>query len=151
MKSPLILDNYFFPVAQVISNPAAPEGVDVNDIQYTIKTHLAKSKSEDIYQVSVEIFSPPEDEEDIQQAYELHIVAVGLFRVAPDWPDPDRMLKVNGCSILYSSAREFLITITSRMPYGAVTLPTISFNNTKDEKQTEESTPKSKKRTKRVK
>lgn len=146
-----MLDSYFFPVAQVIANPTASEGVDVNDIKYTIKTHLAKSKSGDMYQVSVEIFSPPEDKEDIQQAYELHIVAVGLFRVAPDWPDPERMLRVNGCSILYSSAREFLITITSRMPYGAVTLPTISFNGTKDEKQTEKGAPQKNKRAKKLK
>lgn len=147
MKSPLILDTYFFPVAQVIANPEAPEGMDVNDIEYTIKTHLAKSKSAETYQVSVEIISPPEDKKK-EQAYDLHIVAVGVFRVVPDWPDAERMLKVNGPSILYSSAREFLITITSRMPFGAVTLPAISFNSIKEEKPTEEIAPTTKRKTK---
>jgi len=53
-----------------------------------------------------------------------------------------KLLRINGSSILYSSAREFLITVTSRMPYGALILPTVSFNSYKkkdmDEKPSKE-------------
>ena len=34
---------------------------------------------------------------------------------------------MNGSSILYSSAREYLLLITSRAPWGQLKLPTMSF------------------------
>jgi len=38
------------------------------------------------------------------------------------------VIGVNGCSMLYSSAREYLLLITGRAPWGQVRLPTMSFN-----------------------
>lgn len=57
----------------------------------------------------------------------IELVAVGFFEVNSDWPDPLKLLKINGATILYSAAREFLITITSRGPWGAIPLPATSF------------------------
>jgi preprotein translocase subunit SecB len=127
MKAPLELKEYFFPVAQVVADPNVPDDIDVNAISYTIGTSIQKSKGDDAYQVAVDISSPPEDEKS-SQAYRIHVVVVGVFKVAQSWEDKEKLLRVNGSSILYSAAREFLITITSRGPYGAVTLPTVSFN-----------------------
>ncbi len=127
MKPPLELKQYFFPVTQVVADPEVSDDKDVNAIAYTIGTSIQKSEEDNVYQVSVDISSPPDDEE-CNQAYRIHIVVVGVFTVAESWDDKERLLRVNGSSILYSAAREFLITITSRGPFGAVTLPTISFN-----------------------
>jgi preprotein translocase subunit SecB len=59
--------------------------------------------------------------------YLIELIAVGFFEVNSDWPDPIKLLEINGATILYSAAREFLITITSRGPWGAIPLPATSF------------------------
>lgn len=56
----------------------------------------------------------------------MQVVAVGIFEVI-EWPDPDKLLIINGSSILYSAAREFLINISNRGPWGGITLPVYSF------------------------
>lgn len=152
MKPPLELKQYFFPVTQVVADPEASDDKDVNAINYTIGTSIQKSEEEDFYQVAVDISSPPDDEE-CNQAYRIHIVVVGVFKVAQSWDEKEKLLRVNGSSILYSAAREFLITITSRGPFGAVTLPTISFNTetakTADNKPKKRGSNKPKRKTKK--
>ena len=61
--------------------------------------------------------------------YRLGLRAFGHFRVPDGSEDADtaRMVAVNGASILFSSMREYLMLVTSRGPWGPVTLPTISF------------------------
>ena len=62
MKSPLELNEYFFPVVQVVAEPDVSGDVDVNAINYKIGTNVQKSEANDAYQVAVEISSPPDDE-----------------------------------------------------------------------------------------
>jgi len=57
----------------------------------------------------------------------VELIAIGFFSVNAEWKDPLKLLEVTGASILYAAAREFLITITSRGPWGAIMLPTTSF------------------------
>ena len=128
MDSPLALVDYCFPVVQVVANPNVEQNVEINDIQYDAEVGLALSEDGDVYQVSVEISSlDPKNDEKIN-AYSVNLVALGHFQVHPDWPEPEKLARINGASILYSAAREFLITITSRGPWGAISLPTKSFN-----------------------
>jgi len=89
MNSPLDLEEYFFPVVQVVANPDAPEEEDVNQLDFGIKTHLRKSASDDVYQMSVEISSPPKDDDEVNQAYKINLLVVGIFRVHPEWEDPE--------------------------------------------------------------
>jgi|MTBAKSStandDraft_2_1061841.scaffolds.fasta_scaffold18845_6 preprotein translocase subunit SecB len=131
----LTLHSYHFPVVQVIANPKKPKKSDINNIDYKISVGLSEEKQEKVYQVSVEIISIPEPESEehkkSKNAYDIHLVVWGNFSVSPKWAEPEKLVRINGASILYSAAREFLITITSRGPWGAITLPTISFNQKK--------------------
>ena len=43
--------------------------------------------------------------------------------------------EATGTSILYSAAREYLITVTSRGPWPALVLPTVSFMPPKEKKR----------------
>jgi preprotein translocase subunit SecB len=52
---------------------------------------------------------------------------VGLFVVPPEIPGAEGLLRINGFSVLYGAAREYVEALTGRGPYGAVMLPTIAF------------------------
>jgi len=55
---------------------------------------------------------------------------IGFFRWSTEGQPEDQVAQivaVNGASILYSSAREYLLMITSRAPWGQLSLPTMSF------------------------
>lgn len=128
MESPLALIEYCFPVAQVVANPEREIDSDINYIQFDAEVGLSESADGGLYQVTVEITSiEPMETDKGKNPYDIHVVALGHFKVHPDWPDPEKLVRINGASILYSAAREFIITITSRGPWGAITIPTKSF------------------------
>lgn len=144
MKSPLTTHNYYFPVTQVVADPNFPNEANVDDVEYDIATNILKAKdNERQYQVVLELKSKPQiDESDGEKpiAYKVNLVAIGTFEVHPKWEDPDKLVRINAASILYSASREFLITITARGPYGSIMLPTVSFNDTQqvDKEEVEE-------------
>lgn len=62
--------------------------------------------------------------------YRFRLRAIGFFRsVADEKPAAEvaQLVATNGASILYSSAREYLLMLTSRAPWGQLSLPTMSF------------------------
>jgi preprotein translocase subunit SecB len=126
MNTPLRLDSYFFPVVQVVANPKYRNAEEQQEQPFRISPSVAKNGENGLYQVSVEI-SLLQGEEKISVPYSIQLVAFGFFEVQPDWPEPEKLLFINGSTILYAAAREFLITISSRGPWGAVTLPMVSF------------------------
>lgn len=128
MDTPLQLNEYFFPYVEVAADPTAGERENnkKND-NFFVRVESTKIEQEaDVYQVTLEIVSEPETEED-KQNYAIKLIVVGFFNVDPKREDKEKLLKITGASILYASAREFLITITARGPWGAVMLPTASF------------------------
>lgn len=64
-------------------------------------------------------------------AYEADIKLQGKVQVSDSFPQDrkEQLALVNGLSLLYSAAREMLLSITARSVYGALTLPTVSFVN----------------------
>lgn len=146
MDTNLKLEQYFFPYIQVAADPACKDTdtKEVNNVEYGIKVQLGNNKDENVYQITLEIMSFPEDE-GVRQPYTIHLVVVGIFKVE-NISEPEKLLYINGSSILYSAAREFLLTTTGRGPWGALTLPTYSFlehyKKTFPEKQSEKKTAK---------
>lgn len=127
MKPPLTINKYFFPYVEVAADPEFnPHEQEKQRASIETKVSLETIKEKDLYQVMLEITLFPEDEKR-KVPYSIRLVAVGLFNVDPNVKDPEKLLEINGASILYSSAREFLITITSRGPWSPIFLPTISF------------------------
>ena len=142
MDTPLQLDDYYFPHVRVsavntVGDPAANYNKD-----FEVDINVADQQDENgdkVYQVALRIRSYPASEEEMN-LYLVELVVVGLFRVHPEFDNPIKLLEVNGASILYSSAREFLITISARGPWGQITLPTKSFLRMYNEKNSDEKT-----------
>jgi preprotein translocase subunit SecB len=149
MNPPLIVKEYFFPFVQVSADPEHVGRKEPSSIDFETKVAVDKDPEDDTYQVTLEITAMPEDETK-RIPYAIHLIAVGMFSVDKNWPDPEKLLRVNGASILYSSAREFLITVTSRGPWAPMILPTISFLPV-EENKSKESKPKKKQTTKKTK
>lgn len=152
MNPPLIVKEYFFPYVQVSADPEHSGEEETPSMDFETKVAVDKDPENDTYQVTLEITALPEDETK-RIPYAIHLIAVGMFAVDPSWPDPEKLLRINGASILYSSAREFLITVTSRGPWRPMILPTISFlpaeeNKSKDAKPVEAKATKKHKSTK---
>ncbi len=135
MKAPLTVINYFFPHVQISADPQFNPEPGASPPDCSVKVTIQHDNLKDLYQVSIQISSAPENESS-RQAYSIDLVVVGLFKVSQDWPDPEKLLSLNGVAILYSAAREFVITITGRGPWGPVIIPTLHF-------QPKESTKKS--------
>lgn len=125
--TPLTIESYFFPHVNVTANPQFnPAGEKTSDPHFEIKIAVDDASQNGIWQVAMEIFSAAENEE-IRQAYNIELVCIGLFKVAPNFAEPAKLLRLNGAALLYSAAREFIITITSRGPWGPIMLPAASF------------------------
>lgn len=138
MSSPLELKEYFFPVIQAVADPDATE--NDRDFDLTVNVALARNAEEELYQVTLNIESIAGEGK--KQQYQVSMSVVGIFTVSPSFPEPDKLLYINGASILYGAARELLITVTSRGPWPEITLPTFSFKdqyNQKVKKQLEKS------------
>jgi preprotein translocase subunit SecB len=61
--------------------------------------------------------------------YSLEVGFVGYFRLADSIPDEhaDKLVRVNGPALLYSAAREVVLTLTSRSPGPSFLLPSVTF------------------------
>lgn len=127
MSTPLHLEKYFFPVSQTVADPEFEQkGGKVAEFIPEIKLNYKAPEKGNLYQVALEI-TVQADDEDHPLPYSINLIAVGMFRVAEGWDDPVKMILVNGASILYSAAREFIITITSRGPWSHMIIPTYNF------------------------
>ncbi len=134
MVSPqLRVKEYFFPYVRVAADPEFDPKQNEPTSGLQTKVHLDKDSEDNLYQITLEISVEPENEER-RIPYKINLVAVGLFMVDEKVEDPEKLLRINASSILFSAAREYLITITSRGPWPPLFLPTISFlENKKDE------------------
>ena len=124
--APLELKKYFFPYVQVAADAEyAPSGKEIMP-NFEVKTSVDYDETNHVYQVVLEIIAEPEDEKS-KIPYSINLIAVGLFTVNEKFADPKRLLRITGASMLYSAAREFIITVTSRGPWPYVVIPTVSF------------------------
>jgi preprotein translocase subunit SecB len=64
--------------------------------------------------------------------YEFRIELFGIFQCSKELPgglDAERLVGINGSSIIYGIARELLLGITEKSMWGGLTLPTMSFTD----------------------
>lgn len=123
---PLELKKYFFPYVRVAADAEYESSEKEIKPNFEVRTSVEQDPINHIYQVVIEIMVEPEDEKS-KIPYSIHLIAVGLFAVNEKFSDPEKLLKINGASMLYSAAREFIITVTSRGPWPHVIIPTVSF------------------------
>ncbi len=133
MNSPLQLEHYFFQRMHCVAEPS----ITIEDIEAWHAADLSRfelrveaGNNPDLerqWQVQVDLRSNPDFPE--PAPYDLHFTAIGLFCVDEsfDHDDLERLIRVNGASVLYSAMRELVALFTSRAPWGAVKLPTVNF------------------------
>lgn len=124
--APLQLKQYFFPHVEITADPQYKPTKKPIKPFFDVKTHVDKDSKNELYQVVLEITVEAENDK-VLIPYSIHLIAVGLFHVHSDFPEPEKLLSITGASIIYSAAREFIITITARGPWPKFILPTISF------------------------
>ena len=100
-------------------------------IQNALKKEPDEQNPAWIVSLAIELAPKPED----NMPYELDIQMIGFFSVAEGCSAgfAKELVVVNGSSILFGTAREFLRTLTSSGPHPSIVLPTVSFapiNNT---------------------
>lgn len=134
MSMPVLqLVDYVFPEIECRENPNCPrdaEQIQPPEVQVTPRVAV-REDDENIYRLALDISFGGEEE---QCSYIGRVKVVGIFSVSPDLGEKERHIFINGSSILYSSAREFVLSITSRGPSFPLMLPAVRFGESGKER-----------------
>lgn len=134
MKSPIELERYFVTDQAVTARAAYdPENEIVTRIEeYTVDSKVRQSQGDaetpEKWEVAVTIKHQPAAETNFPYDFRLTIVGIFTCTVADAKPDfIERMMKINGSSILYGMSREIIRANTERGPWSGIVIPTHSF------------------------
>jgi preprotein translocase subunit SecB len=158
--SPLQLEGYFLKEVSFKLNESINEkpselkhsenlGVEVS----VLVTEL--DKEERRWRCELTLDLAPKKEKD--SAYSFHLVLVGFFNVSKNYPEDsvELLAKTNCPAVLYSTAREMLVTVVRRSPYTPVLIPSVTFleidKNKTESNKADSSAPKSSRRKKTLK
>jgi len=130
MAIPLRLDGYFVTELSVKANARFFEAQARPDIVPDVTVGSMEKKTEDDrfgLHLTIEVASTT----DAVQPYEIKVGLFGMFCVDKEVPQAERpaLIVHNGAHVLYGAARELVLSLTSRGPYGAVMLPLKHFSH----------------------
>lgn len=143
MKSPLELERYFVSDQAVTTrNVFSPDKeIETRVEEYSVSNEAIRlSAAEDQpekWQVTVHIKHEPAKETNFP--YDFRLTIVGIFRCIIEKADPahiERLMKINGSSMLYGMAREIIRANTERGPWNGIVIPTYSFYEPKPSDET---------------
>lgn len=122
----LELVEYIFPEIECFANPDCPRNPDeIVPPEVRVTNRMAiKENDENIFRLTLEICF---GEKKQLCSYIGRIKVVGIFSAPPELDEKEKKVFINGSSILYSAAREFVLSITSRGPNIPLMLPTVRF------------------------
>lgn len=140
--SPLKCLSYFITelvlTANPKHNPENPIKLDFADLTITATTERleAKSPKSRNWRVALRILQNISDEKK-NCPYNFAVSLLGTFAVHPEYPESklEQLVKINGSSILYSSARQMLWDIMGNGPFRPLIFPTVSFVDEPEEKR----------------
>jgi preprotein translocase subunit SecB len=128
VQPPLQLKQYFFPRIHCEADPnfKGRSSKEENQLEVKVQSNQAHKKDNvRDWRVILDI----QVSSDKSAPYKLDLQVTGLFEVASGYSEDkiNDLIRITGTSILYSGAREFILGITSRGPWGPLQLPTLSF------------------------
>ena|SRR5436305_1372234 len=102
--------------------------VQVNSPQIAVEVKTEKI-NDSLRDWRIEVLIESQEGTASEFPYSFRTVLVGFFHVSDQWPDNrvETLAKVNGASLLFSAAREALVTMTSRTGFPATVLPVVMF------------------------
>jgi preprotein translocase subunit SecB len=130
-QPPLLLEESYFDIVSLEAVPDYVPDAEGQPRRHGVEMQLGLATVDDnpdVWRVSLDIAHKAVEEE--TPRYRFRLRAIGYFRyVADEIPEAEvaQLIATNGASILYSSAREYLLMLTSRTPWGQLSLPTMSF------------------------
>jgi preprotein translocase subunit SecB len=128
--APLQLNSYFLSALNITVTPKfdvkKASVYELNNLRNKIDISTNKEHP-GIWQVHLALKYSPNANENVPYGFSIEIV--GFFGVHPKWPKNqiETLVKINGPAILYSAAREIIVQITSRGPWGPMLLPAVNF------------------------
>ena len=133
IPSPLKCRGYFVTELMVTANPdhdiKSLSKLDFKDLQIeSSDAALPVELGERLWRVLLQIRQNVGS--DKNAPYNFAITLFGHFEVHPDYPADkvQKMVAINGSSILYGAARQMLQDAMHNGPFPALLLPTVSFN-----------------------
>ncbi len=135
--SNLQLEHYFLTALNYTVNPdfnpEDPIKFEFTDIVTEYGKQPLNKKSNKEWQVDLKIEFIPPEERNIPYSFSASIV--GFFSIGPNISEEklENFIEINGTSVLYSTLREIIHTLTAKGPFRALLLPTLCFQ--KDEKE----------------
>lgn len=133
MISPLQLNNYFIKELSYRSNPAyRPEPTVRTEGQIQCTVELGKhSNVPDYFMVALSISVEPSPVVPALDPYHINLRIEGHFNFSPESNIPpsekERMISLNGCSILMGLARGLVAQATGVSEFGKYLLPAVNF------------------------
>jgi preprotein translocase subunit SecB len=124
------LTNYFVSDLQFTANHCfdaqKPSNVTVEDLQVT---NQATPKADELrnWQITLRIaLNVPADR---NVPYSFLVEMIGFIHVADSVKEEsiERLVRINGASMIFSAAREIVRAVTSRGPFQPLLLPTVTF------------------------
>lgn len=132
MKSvPLSLSSYFFPEVKILTGPefTHPDNPTFPHIPEEFNSEFGGSYNEEQAKHSLTLTLSIENKNHTFP-YDIKLQVFGVVELLDDSLEVERRFKFcveNGLSLLYSSAREYILFLTSRAPHGPVSLPVVAF------------------------
>ena len=130
-EPPLVLINHVFTDININANLEIPaeELKDENFFDVDCSTEMETYQNNEDPRLFKVILTITNQHSDKTYAYNFKITIHGFFRIIEDCPEDKwgPLIEVLAPSILYTSARDFLYTVSSRGPYPGIYLPTVSF------------------------
>ena len=133
-KVPLQLDGYVFTKLLVEANSEynleEQQEISQSEIDFSLGIVVGKDKDNPLlYQIQIQIENLRAKKAILPYTIEARVV--GVFSVDPDFKhdDLERLIQINGASMLFGAAREQILTLTGRGPFGPLKLPTINLLN----------------------
>ncbi len=134
MSSPLRLERSFFTRVQIVADEKYAEARKNNpnplDVNLSIEVGIGRpDEAEAPYNITVKVaeLTPTSG----VLPYKIEVEAFGVFSVVSGFvhPELEKIVGVNGASMLYSSMREYVSLLTGRGPYGSYQLPTVNMQD----------------------
>lgn len=129
MRAPLQLEQSYFLKLGIEANLDYQTGEEADDeIDFGLKVEVAPHpEDENRYQIMLTLdefrSSGP------ALPYDIDIKIVGFFKMAKEFEhdNKEHLTQVNGATMLYGAAREQVLSITGRGPFGPYQIPTVNF------------------------
>jgi preprotein translocase subunit SecB len=134
--SPIQLTQHFFTKIAVdqrdktLAEPTfKPYALDKVKMDVQLESGTAEDEKEEPKHFMIRLGITLDKERQHDIPYDISIELVGFFEVSDSMPAEKRagLVLANGASILYSAARESILSMTSRFMKGHITMPTVNF------------------------